>query len=230
MFSPGPGPESSNDAESEQLAAPRGELEVFMRRAAKPLFRYLSRYVVDPNVADDLAQDTMKSLLSDPSFDPAHPRALAYAYRAAHYVLLNHLQSLGGMKSLQGAGGPWSDKFFEKIEAPQNEEPIERALVKDIEEKVGAVLARQRERYREVLRRRYFEDLPDRQVRTDMGISKSIVAAARWDFERRACEMFGQVLRNWERERPERPLPPYATGVPLRLYRQRPKLRDLEDL
>ncbi|MEE9391069.1 MAG: sigma-70 family RNA polymerase sigma factor [Planctomycetota bacterium] len=148
-----------------ELAATRGESsdEVLMVRVAEGdveayealyhryrnrILTFVFRYVGDRDIAEDLAQEVFLKLYRSPrSFDPRN-RFMTWLFTVARNLAIDHLRKKKPATALTQEGE--DGEFSLEPPEPLNQGPVDKTLLKEMEENLQSILMTLSDKLREV--------------------------------------------------------------------------------
>ncbi|MBV9883541.1 MAG: sigma-70 family RNA polymerase sigma factor [Sphingomonadaceae bacterium] len=135
------------------------------------LLRYFVARQVPPEEAEDVLQDLVVKLETIASGPVAEPRA--YLYRMAENLLLDRIRAEGRRRGREQA---WvAAQAGASLEADDRPSPEQALLARERLGLVSAALAALPERTQQVFRRYRLDDVPQRRIADELGISLSAV-------------------------------------------------------
>jgi RNA polymerase sigma factor (sigma-70 family) len=142
------------------------QLETLFQEHHDGLFRYLARFTGDPDLSDDLVQETFLRLASKPPSEEDHVKA--WLFRVATNLALDSLRGRGRRAALVRAAG-------DRVPRPQSEpDPLDSVERNDVRVRVRQALNSLTDKERTVLLMRE-EGFKHREIAEAVGTSTGSV-------------------------------------------------------
>ena len=154
--------------------AVRGTAEAYrilVERFQRPVLSLIRRLVRDPELAEDLAQESfVRAFQNLSSFQPERSFS-SWLFKIAHNRSIDHLRLKKYRHVPLEAGEPDGDATWEVLEAPEHLSPERRATSRRLGQAMDQALAGLKPSYREALLLRFQAGLSYQEVADSLGIS-----------------------------------------------------------
>lgn len=176
MTSPEPSPRTPPSPTDEELAAEAlaGSATAYrqlVERFQRPVLALIRRMVRDPDLAEDLAQESfVRAFQNLSSFKPERSFS-SWLFKIAHNRTIDHLRLKKHQHVPLEAGDADGDQTWEVLEAPDHLSPERRVVSRRVGLAMDQALGRLKPTYREALLLRFHAGLSYQDVADSLGIS-----------------------------------------------------------
>jgi RNA polymerase sigma-70 factor (ECF subfamily) len=174
-------------------AASAGESIAFERLYnlyAETIYRYCAFRVAAPTEAEDLTAEVfLRAWQAIGQFKVSNAPFLAWLYRIAHNLIINHKQQKSNLK--EAADASFEDYFLESVQAEDLESnPLDRSLRQVESDTLKLAFSRLSVEYQQVLYLRFIEELSHAQIASIIGKNEGTVRGIQY----RALQALGKLI------------------------------------